>query len=285
VSSIPHDGMRSEGDGSGGPGRGFDFLRRHSVAIGLIFGLLALGMVAAFALSATLLCRFTGYDCAATPGARVNPVAAKPSKNAVGDACAANPGGTDAQQRGGACRLARAAITVPEAGADAPPTEDQGALRAGFKWKAARECAAAATPCGARTCYEDFLSDVGDKGQHGVEARRELARVAETCKSTLASSALDGRYLGRSQAVCGAKPQSVVVEVKDGEISWRYEFRGIVYQWRGEVDAAGAIVASVGGSAAFSARGRLSGSEHEATMALPDCPAGVAMRLVNKIMD
>jgi hypothetical protein len=95
----------------------------------------------------------------------------------------------------------------------------------------------------------------------------------------------DGHYLGRSLAACGAKPASVIVDIKSREVAWRYEYRGIVYQWRGEVDAECAIRASVGDSDVYRASGRFADCGREVTMIYPDCPDGIAMRIVNKIPD
>ena len=95
----------------------------------------------------------------------------------------------------------------------------------------------------------------------------------------------DGHYLRRSLAACGAKPASVIVDIKSREVAWRYEYRGIVYQWRGEVDAEGAIRASVGNSDVYRASGRFADCGREVTMIYPDCPDGIAMRIVNKIPD
>ena len=96
----------------------------------------------------------------------------------------------------------------------------------------------------------------------------------------------NGHYLGRSQAACGAQPASVMLDIKNREVAWRYEYRGIVYQWRGEVDADGAIRASVGDADVYKAFGRFADSGREVTIQLyPDCPDGIAMRIVNKIPD
>jgi hypothetical protein len=107
----------------------------------------------------------------------------------------------------------------------------------------------------------------------------------EQANRLAAPDAADGHYLARSQAACGAKPTSVIVDVRSAEIAWRYEFDGIVYQWRGEIDADGAVRASVGGSDVFRASGRFTDAGREATMIYPDCPEGIAIRIVNKIPD
>lgn len=114
----------------------------------------------------------------------------------------------------------------------------------------------------------------------------DLARAPRRAAEVAAPLAqADGHYLGRSQAACGAKPASVMVDIKSREVAWRYEYRGIVYQWRGEIDADGAVRASVGDSDVYKASGRFADSGREVTMIYPDCPDGIAMRIVNKIPD
>ena len=49
--------------------------------------------------------------------------------------------------------------------------------------------------------------------------------------------------------------------------------------------ADGAIRASVGNSDVYKASGRFADSGREVTMIYPDCPDGIAMRIVNKIPD
>ena len=62
------------------------------------------------------------------------------------------------------------------------------------------------------------------------------------------SRTLAGR--ARSQARVGT------VDIKNRGVAWRYEYRGMVYQWRGELDADGAVRASVGDSDVYKASGR-----------------------------
>jgi hypothetical protein len=280
VSSIPHDAF---GANHKNPEtfsqRWAAFLRRNVGAIGFALGLLALSLVAGFALSPGLLCRWTGYDCAA---------ATSEPQSQPGDACDIGRGKglteINARERAGACRLALAARTIDETrGAHAQAEQEN--LLAAYKWRQAKECAAAAPACGARDCYAAYLSEFGDSGGHASDARAEQGRLEAACRALLLPSAADGRYLARSQAACGAKPASVVVEIKDGEIAWRYELAGIVYQWRGLVDAAGAIQATVGGAALYSGSGRFTDAERVATMTYPQCPSGISMRILNKIPD
>ncbi len=212
MSSVPHELVPVDRARPPAAGRGATTLQRHLGTIGIVLGFIVLGIFAAFAMSPGLMCRWTGYDCAASLKAIPRPVAA-PSE---------------------------------------PP--NNGHLKEGE----ARERASASEPAQA--------------SRRAVEAPVPLAQA-------------DGHYLGRSRAACGAKPASVMVDIKNREVAWRYEYRAIVYQWRGEVDAEGAIRASVGDSDVYKASGRFADSEREVTMIYPDCPDGIAMRIVNKIPD
>jgi hypothetical protein len=121
---------------------------------------------------------------------------------------------------------------------------------------------------------------------HEQASASEPAQVQRhVVEATVPLAQAGGHYLARSQAACGAKPASVMVDIKNREVAWRFEYRGIVYQWRGEVDAESAIRASVGDSDVYKASGRFADSGREVTMIYPDCPDGIAMRIVNKIPD
>ncbi len=128
-----------------------------------------------------------------------------------------------------------------------------------------------------------LLKEGEARGRASASALAQAPRHAVEAPVPLAPA--DGHYLGRSQAACGARPASVMLDIKNREVAWRYEYRGIVYQWRGEVDAEGAIRASVGDSEVYKASGRFADSGREVTMIYPDCPDGIAMRIVNKIPD
>jgi hypothetical protein len=208
VSSVPRDSIPSDRASFPGFGWGAATLQRYLGTIGVILGFVVLGVFAVFAMSPGLLCRWTGYDCAAAPKAIF-----APSHTASG-------------QR-------------PSDGESANVRKPAPATR------------------------------------QNIEAPAPLVRGEQA----------DGHYLARSQAACGEKPTSVIVDIKSAAIAWRYEYGGIVYQWRGEIDADGAIRASVGGSDAFKASGRFTDAGREATMIYPDCPDGIAMRIVNKIPD
>ena len=212
MSSVPHELVPVDRARPPVAGRGATTLQRHLGTIGIVLGFVILSIFAAFAMSPGLMCRWTGYDCAASPKA----------------------------------------ISRPVAGPSEPASSGH------LKENAARERASADEPA--------------QPPRHAVEAPVPLAPT-------------NGHYLGRSQAACGAKPASVMLDIKNREVAWRYEYRGIVYQWRGEVDADGAIRASVGDSDVYKASGRFADSGREVTMIYPDCPDGIAMRIVNKIPD
>jgi len=279
VSSIPHESMPADRPRVQGLGREAASLRRHLATVGLLLGLVVLSIVAALAMSSELTCRWTGYDCAVSPKAVYKP---------VGDVCDATNdkrlSEAEARERADACMLAQSTSQITEVSDAGAPAEKKNLLAA-YKWGEARKCAAAASACGARDCYGAYVAEFGGSSPHAAQAREEQARFAKACRAALAPGALDGHYLARSQAACGAKPASAMVQIKSGEIAWRYEYGGIVYQWRGTVDAAGAVRASVGDSDVFKAAGRFTESEREATMIYPDCPGGISMRIVNKIPD
>ena len=284
MSSIPHESMPEDRPRVPGMGGGAAFLHRHLATIGLLLGLVVLCVIAALAMSSELMCRWTGRDCIASPKTLSKP---------VGDVCDATNDKRltegEARERAEACALAQASFaqTTREIGGapDAATQAEKDSLLAAYKWGEVRKCAAAASACGARDCYGAYISEFGGSSPHAAQAREEQARLAGACRALLAPAAVDGHYLARSQAACGAKPASAMVQIKSGEIAWRYEYGGIVYQWRGTVDAAGAVRASVGDSDVFKAAGRFTESEREATMTYPDCPGGIAMRIVNKIPD
>ncbi len=212
MSSVPHKLVPLDRARPPVIARGATTLQRHLGTIGIVLGFVVLSIFATFAMSPGLMCRWTGYDCAASPKA-----------------------------------ISRS---------DAAPSEP--ASNGRLKQGEARERASAGEPAQAP--------------RRAVESPAPLAPA-------------DGHYLARSQAACGAKPASVMLDIKNREVAWRYEYRGIVYQWRGEVDAEGAIRASVGDSEVYKASGRFADSGREVTMIYPDCPDGIAMRIVNKIPD
>jgi hypothetical protein len=274
VSSVPHDGFGADRDGPENFGVAGG-LRRNVGAIGALCGVIALCAVAGLTLYPRLLCHWTGFGCPATTS--------ELQRQGSG-ACVSGDASTPDAQRAGACRLAQAARLIDET-RGARAQAEQETLLAAYKWRQTRECAAAASACGARECYAAYLTEFGDSGENASEARAERERLEPACRALLLPSTADGRYLARSKAACEAKPASVVVEVKNGEIAWRYELGGIVYQWRGLVDASGAIQATVGGSPLYAASGRFTDAERVATMTYPQCPGGVSMRILNKIPD
>lgn len=110
-----------------------------------------------------------------------------------------------------------------------------------------------------------------------------LERAEQTCSANALSAIADGRYLARSRGACGAKPDSVTVEIQRGAVSWRHDFRGISFNWSGTIDSGGAIEAAVGNSSDYVAVGRYSESDREVAMKYPGCESRISMQIINKI--
>ena len=158
----------------------------------------------------------------------------------------------------------------------------------------ARKCAAAATPCVAQACYQNYLSAHGDSSR-AAEARSELASAQRSCappppppqpQDTDRSPLPDNNYTAHAKAGCGAKSQwSVLVSVRGGRISWSHSAplaengRPVDVPWSGTIDRNGNITASFGGSSEYVATGRYTGDEREVTMRYPRCASPVIMTI------
>ncbi len=182
----------------------------------------------------------------------------------------------------GACRLAQAARSVDLAQDDRTRAERERLLES-YRWRQVQECVVGASDCGARSCYSGYLAEFGSSGAHKTEAQASRERAEQKCRANALSATADGRYLARSRGGCGAKPDSVTVEINHGAISWRHEFQGISFNWSGTIDSGGVIEAAVGNSSAYSAAGRYSETDRGVAMKYPRCEGGISMQIINKI--
>jgi hypothetical protein len=148
----------------------------------------------------------------------------------------------------------------------------------------ARQCATSAQPCVVKTCYADYLAQF-PSGVHRPAVDTEIARAEQACRPTPSPDgpALDGRYLARTAVACGAKSDSIIVEINHGRITWRHEYQGISYPWEGTLDNSGAIQALVRGSTDLRASGRFDNDERQVRMIYPQCAAGVPMEIITKM--
>ncbi len=152
-------------------------------------------------------------------------------------------------------------------------------------WRQTQECAANVSECVAETCYSNYLAKLGVSEFHKSAAQALQKAFEKKCNATLLSSAGDGRYLARSSQSCGETTQSIPIEIDDGRISWRHDFRGISFQWNGWIKASGAIEAYVRNGSGFSAVGRFADSDRSVTMVYPNCETPISMRILNKVAD
>jgi len=151
------------------------------------------------------------------------------------------------------------------------PSED-------YVLKQAQQCAESAQPCVVKTCYADYLTQFPSGVSRG-EAEAEIARAERACTPSPA----DGHYLARTAVACGAKSDSIIVEINHGRITWRHEYQGISYPWEGTLDNSRAIQALVRGSTDLRASGRFDNNERQVRMIYPQCAAGVPMEIITKM--
>ena len=180
------------------------------------------------------------------------------------------------------CRLAEIAHSFDRAQDGGSAVERQRLLDS-YKWHEAQECTVGISDCATRSCYANYLAEFSVSGLHTVEAQAMQRQAEEKCSANALSSLADGRYVARSSAACGVKPESVTLEINHGEISWRHEFQGISFQWSGRIDSNGAIDASVGNSSAYSAIGRYNEADRNVRMTYPQCVSSISMQIISKM--
>jgi hypothetical protein len=134
----------------------------------------------------------------------------------------------------------------------------------------ARECARRAAACGAKGCYDSYMSQYENNGRYRSDARAEIASAAARCQPAAPRAMPDGTYNAASLRGCGvAAEQGIRVTVSGSTVSWQHELKGTRYNWTGYVDADGNIRASAGSS--LVATGRYSDSERDIQMQYPQC--------------
>lgn len=245
------------------------------VALKIAFVLLTLFIVgAATTLLLSLRCRFLGA-C---------PVAVKLiSAAAPADLSCAAPAGRSADPDARkACKLKEAAQSF-EAGEDEKTNIGKLQLLDSYRWREVSECAASSSICAAQNCYSDYLGEANASSLHKEEARTLLQGAESKCSASALSSLADGAYLARSSRGCGAKAESIPLQIRKGEISWRHELNGISYQWRGWINSSGAIEAYVDMGSGYAAVGQFSDSERNVTMQYPQCDGAISMQIINKL--
>jgi hypothetical protein len=122
-------------------------------------------------------------------------------------------------------------------------------------WIQAQKCAASADPCVVKSCYASYLAQFGALGTHREEVEGTIAGSERGCRLPVTP---DGRYLARTRATCGERPESVTVEINHDRITWRHDYHGTNYPWEGTIDASGTIQAFVRGSTDLRGSGRFS---------------------------
>jgi hypothetical protein len=181
-----------------------------------------------------------------------------------------------------ACKLQSAAQSFEARGEDRMDIGKQQLLDS-HRWREAQECAATASSCAAQNCYSEYLGGSDASSLHGEEARGLLNASETKCSADAFSGLADGHYLARSNRGCGAKAESIPIELRKGEISWRHELSGVSYQWRGWINSSGVIEAYVGMGAGYVAVGQISDSERSVTMQYPQCDGAITMQIINKL--
>jgi hypothetical protein len=260
-----------------GRDRSFD---RTTFVLGSLAFLAIIASVAAM-LSTSLRCEIFSSYC---PGA-VPALDFAQTEPDCGLSESAPPHDKEAQKAArAACRMDELARSFDQEEDDETKANRQNLLES-YKWRQAQECAAGASNCAAKSCYASYLAEFSGSSLHEIEARDLLRRAEQKCVSHTSSSVTDGRYLARSSAGCGSKPESVAVDIHRGRISWRHELQGVQYSWDGTIDSAGAVTAEAVNESAFSASGQYTEADRSVTMTFPDCASGITMRIINKMSD
>jgi hypothetical protein len=247
-----------------------------------IVTILAFATYASAILSPYWRCKLFGSYCLAANPAPESAQATEPSCDLSEDA-ASNESEAQRAARA-ACRIKEVAHSFDAREDDETKTQRQSLLES-YKWAQTQECAAAATDCAAKTCYSNYLAQFGNSALHETEARYLQRQAEQKCASNARASVADGHYLARSSAGCGSKPESVTVEIRGGRVSWRHEVHGTAVQWRGSIDQAGAITATVDNEPAYHASGQYTDANRNLTMIYPQCATAISMRIINKMSD
>jgi hypothetical protein len=167
----------------------------------------------------------------------------------------------------------------------------------------AQQCAAAAQPCIAPTCYLDYMQKYSS-GSHGQKARDDLAQAKIQCERPSPGPSsddlrhagppplLDGEYLatGSESLACGvARQRAIHVFVCSGRVRWQHEGRlfanmpSVTLQWEGVIDGAGAVTASVSGNTQLVAKGRITDTERAIEMQYPACGETIALTITREL--
>jgi hypothetical protein len=166
------------------------------------------------------------------------------------------------------CEDAKRQQDVRDAQQRAAAARDRASQDARQSLQAAQQCAASASACVAVRCYDNYIAKFGSSAGQGSDAQAEIARLKGLCPT---SQIADGSYFARSNRSCGARLQSVTVEIRQGRISWAHDFQGTSYQWTGIIDPSGNIRASVANNSAYSAIGQYSEDQRHLEMRYPQC--------------
>jgi hypothetical protein len=252
------------------------------LALRIAFAAVSLFIVAAsLTLAQSLRCRYLGA-CSLTSRPAND---ARPVDDALSpqDGCGAAKGDQRPDSDGRkACMLNEAARTF-EASDDASATAGKQQLLDSYNWGRTLECVTSASICAAQGCYSNYLGETDASALHRTEALGLLRDAESKCAAASMSSLADGRYLARSSRGCGAKAESIPLEIRKGEISWRHELNGISYQWRGWINSSGAIEAYVGMGAGYAAVGQFGEGDRNVTMQYPQCDSPISMQIINKL--
>jgi hypothetical protein len=153
--------------------------------------------------------------------------------------------------------------------------EAQEALQHSRLYDDARKCAAA-NPCLAQVCYAEILKQ--HTGAQAVKFQKELMDVRKACSTPVTTPLPDGVYSARALAGCGASQQFAIrVEVRGIRIGWQHDAPlapkspVVPVQWNGTIDQEGNILATVGNSEGFIAKGKFDGRVREVEMHYPNC--------------
>lgn len=231
-------------------------------------------------LSSSLRCKLFGSYCR---GPALASDVAQTEPPACGMSESAQPDDREAQKVArAACRMNELARSFDLAEDDETKANRQKLLES-YKWRQAQQCAAGASNCAAKSCYASYLAEFSGSSLHEFEARDLLFRAEQECVSNTPMSVTDGRYLARSSAGCGSKPESVAVDIHHGRISWRHELRGVQYSWDGTIDSTGTVTAEASNESAFSAAGQYTEAGRSVTMTFPHCATGITLRIINKM--
>jgi hypothetical protein len=109
-----------------------------------------------------------------------------------------------------------------------------------------------------------------------------VAAIPQAAPPASEPSAIAGTYLAQAKAGCGAKRQSVRVEIADGHISWEHDALDSTFRWEGTIAADGTIKAQVADRPTLQAAGRYNLDERQIAMTYPQC--GVVTMLISQML-